>query len=56
MESMLYVSARLSDKLLTSDSSPQVIISEVDLFDYSRGEPGPQYMTALRALEVGFLS
>lgn len=29
-----------------------IVISEVDLFDYSRGEPNPQYLTPLRVLEV----
>ncbi|KAI8978840.1 P-loop containing nucleoside triphosphate hydrolase protein [Trametes punicea] len=30
----------------------QIIISEVDLFDFSEGEPPPNYLTILRALEV----
>ncbi|OSD07571.1 P-loop containing nucleoside triphosphate hydrolase protein [Trametes coccinea BRFM310] len=30
----------------------QIIISEVDLFDFSGGEPPPEYLTILRALEV----
>jgi hypothetical protein len=29
-----------------------VFVSEVDLFDYSRGEPGPEYPTILRVLNV----
>lgn len=30
----------------------QIIISEVDLFDFSEGEPPQNYLTVLRALEV----
>ncbi|KZT09323.1 P-loop containing nucleoside triphosphate hydrolase protein [Laetiporus sulphureus 93-53] len=33
-------------------NNPQIIISEVDLFDYSRGEPPPEIPTMLRALDV----
>ena len=29
-----------------------VIVSEVDLFDYSSGEPAPQYRTVLRVIDV----
>ena len=29
-----------------------IIVAGVDLFDYSDGEPAPQYLTVLRALEV----
>ncbi|GJE88371.1 hypothetical protein PsYK624_044540 [Phanerochaete sordida] len=31
---------------------PQIVISEVDLFDYSHGEPPQGFMTPLRAIEV----
>ena len=31
-----------------------IIISAVDLFDYSRGEPPQDYLTPLRVLEVRF--
>ena len=30
----------------------QIIVSAVDLFDYSSGEPGPSYRTVLRSLKV----
>ncbi|PCH39760.1 nucleoside triphosphate hydrolase protein [Wolfiporia cocos MD-104 SS10] len=30
----------------------QIIIAEVDIFDYSRGEPPPEVLTVLRALDV----
>ncbi|KAH9925422.1 P-loop containing nucleoside triphosphate hydrolase protein [Epithele typhae] len=30
----------------------QIIISAQDMFDYSRGEPPPEYLTILRAIEV----
>ncbi|EKM51961.1 uncharacterized protein PHACADRAFT_102496 [Phanerochaete carnosa HHB-10118-sp] len=33
-------------------NNPQIIISEVDLFDYSRGEPAQGFMTVLRALDI----
>jgi hypothetical protein len=38
-------------------SSPQhlIIISERDMFDYSAGEPNPDMLTVLRALEVSIL-
>jgi hypothetical protein len=29
-----------------------VFVSEVDLFDYRSGEPGPDYHTILRVLDV----
>ena len=31
---------------------PNIVISEVDLFDYSRGEPSAEYTTVLRVLDV----
>ncbi|TBU45032.1 P-loop containing nucleoside triphosphate hydrolase protein [Dichomitus squalens] len=44
----------LADILAKSNNSRtcQIIISEVDLFDFSEGEPPVQYLTILRALEV----
>ncbi|PIL22905.1 hypothetical protein GSI_15601 [Ganoderma sinense ZZ0214-1] len=36
----------------TNNRHCQIIISEVDLFDYSEGEPPERYLTVLRALEV----
>ena len=29
-----------------------IMITDVDLFDYSAGEPAPEVLTVLRALEV----
>ncbi|KAI0632483.1 hypothetical protein C8Q77DRAFT_927990 [Trametes polyzona] len=33
-------------------NNAQIIIAGVDMFDFSAGEPAPQYLTVLRALEV----
>ena len=33
-------------------SDPMIMITDVDLFDYSAGEPAPEVLTVLRALEV----
>ena len=43
------------ETLIVSRSSrhAQIIIAEVDMFDYSEGEPPQEYLTVLRALEVG---
>ncbi|GBE83226.1 Structural maintenance of chromosomes protein [Sparassis crispa] len=42
------------EKLLKGhgNRNPSIVISEVDLFDYSRGEPPEGYLTVLRALEI----
>jgi hypothetical protein len=34
----------------------KVFVSEVDLFDYSSGEPGPDYRTILRVINVSSIS
>ncbi|OCH91917.1 P-loop containing nucleoside triphosphate hydrolase protein [Obba rivulosa] len=34
------------------NSGNPIIIADVDLFDYSRGEPSPDYLTVLRALDI----
>ena len=36
----------------SSGRGSQIIIAEVDLFDFSEGEPPENYLTILRALEV----
>ncbi|KDQ62666.1 hypothetical protein JAAARDRAFT_54572 [Jaapia argillacea MUCL 33604] len=36
----------------SGNQGAQIIISEYDIFDYSGGEPGPNVMTVLRAIEV----
>lgn len=43
-----------SRSTLTSNDSngSQIVITERDLFDYSKGEPPQQFLTVLRALEV----
>jgi hypothetical protein len=39
--------------LITSCShGPSIVVAEVDLFDFSRGEPDTQYVTPLRVLDV----
>lgn len=56
MESMLLNTVHRSFKLTRgqySRSTP-IIISAVDVFDYSRGEPPREYLTPLRVLEVKF--
>ena len=42
-------------KLSIFSSQHLIIISERDMFDYSSGEPDPNMLTVLRALEVGTL-
>ncbi|PSR71970.1 hypothetical protein PHLCEN_2v12180 [Hermanssonia centrifuga] len=42
----------LEQILKQHNNKPNIFISEVDIFDYSRGEPPEQYLTVLRALEV----
>jgi chromosome segregation ATPase len=38
--------------LMVDSPSINVFVSEVDLFDYSSGEPGPDYCTILRVINV----
>ena len=33
-----------------------IMITDVDMFDYSAGEPAPEVLTVLRALEVASFS
>ncbi|KZT41654.1 P-loop containing nucleoside triphosphate hydrolase protein [Sistotremastrum suecicum HHB10207 ss-3] len=33
-------------------SNTSIVVAKFDLFDYSRGEPAPEYLTALRALDI----
>ncbi|KAI0726209.1 P-loop containing nucleoside triphosphate hydrolase protein [Fomitopsis betulina] len=43
---------QLNQLLAHHKNSNSIIISEVDLFDYSRGEPPPDVLTVLRVLDV----
>ncbi|KAI0916775.1 hypothetical protein AcW1_007861 [Taiwanofungus camphoratus] len=45
---------QLLDNLLKDHGNRNcmIVITEVDLFDYSRGEPPEQYLTVLRALQI----
>ncbi|KAI0338901.1 P-loop containing nucleoside triphosphate hydrolase protein [Trametopsis cervina] len=42
------------DQLLKrcGNAKPNIVIAQMDLFDYSGGEPPAEYLTALRAIEV----
>ncbi|KAH9936685.1 P-loop containing nucleoside triphosphate hydrolase protein [Fomitopsis serialis] len=44
--------AQLGQLLTQTNNRNSIIISEVDLFDYSHGEPPPDILTVLRVLDV----
>jgi len=55
-----FIFTTLFDDLICAVSfhsgNANIIISEKDLFDYSRGEPAPELPTVLRALDVSIVS